>query len=107
MTGQMSLISVCQIRVTLHNLSRRKIGGYFGAKMASTSSFSLCHVPLYVELLTSFPLAGLRIFEELLEVDYLVCPGIILKWWRVPEILNLTMNRTMHALCRHEAVAEQ
>jgi hypothetical protein len=30
---------------------------------------------LYVELLTSLSLAGLRIFEELLEVDYLVCPG--------------------------------
>lgn len=71
------MISVHPIRLTPFKLAPRRIGAYLDAKMASTqdSSSSLGYQSILVYLLlTSLSFAGLRIFEELLEFDYLVCP---------------------------------
>lgn len=55
----------------------RRIGDYLDAKMASLCFFPYVLIILWrmfeVGLAYQFALAGLRIYEELLEVEYLVC----------------------------------
>jgi hypothetical protein len=77
MIGPMRLKLVYPIRMTTINLTPRRIGDYLDAKMVS-----LCFSPKVIDPcsgswgLTVFSLAGLRIFEEILEVEYLVCQAV-------------------------------
>jgi hypothetical protein len=80
MTGPKSLTLVCPIRTTPINFAPRRIGDYLDAKMARSLFISPLRsiiLPLKiffeVEVVAGLILPGLRIFEELLEVDYPVC----------------------------------
>jgi hypothetical protein len=77
MIGPKMLILVCPVRMSPLNSILRRIGDYFDAKMASLCFFPLVLILPWrvfkVGMAYRFALAGLRIYEELLEVEYLVC----------------------------------